>query len=359
MLRDSPFCLPITATIRETIASIDRNNKGIVLIVDAEHRLLGTITDGDVRRAILAGANIDSPIEALLAKKLDGKYSKPITAAVSATSAELLHLMHTHRVYQIPLVDTEGRIRQLVTMNDLLPEEELPLRAVVMAGGFGARLKPLTDAVPKPMLPVGGRPLLERVIHQLSRSGIRRLHLTTHYKKEVIAEHFGDGAEHGVAIQYVEEGEPLGTAGVLGLVEAGHEPLLVINGDILTEVDFAAMHRFHCEHEALMTVGVCAYEISVPYGVVEIDGVHVSGVVEKPVQRCFINAGIYLLDPEACRMVPHGQASDMPDLINTLIAEGKRVISFPIHEYWLDIGHYSDYERAQEDVKNGKFCNVR
>jgi NDP-sugar pyrophosphorylase family protein len=200
------------------------------------------------------------------------------------------------------------------------------------------------------MLPVGDRPLLERIIEQLREAGIRHVNLTTHYRADAIAAHFGDGREHGVEIEYVPEERPLGTAGALGLVEAD-EPILVMNGDILTRFDFRAMHRFHDEHGAHMTVAVRPYEARVPYGLVEIDGGRVSGISEKPLVRGFVNAGIYLIDPEVRRFVEPGEALDMPQLIERLVAEDLSVVGFPLREYWLDIGHLADYERALADAE--------
>ena len=204
------------------------------------------------------------------------------------------------------------------------------------------------------MLSVGGRPLMEVILEQLRQVGIRRVNLATHYKGEMISEHFGDGKDFGVEIRYVEEDQPLGTAGALSLMGESHEPILVMNGDILTRVDFRAMLEFHRNHQADMTVAVRRYEFSVPYGVVESDGVAVIGISEKPVVQHLINAGIYLLNPEVCQLIPKGQRYDMPDLITRMVGEGQRVISFPVHEYWLDIGRVEDYRRALNDIKSGK-----
>lgn len=200
------------------------------------------------------------------------------------------------------------------------------------------------------MLPVGGRPLLERIVEQLRDAGIARVNLTTHYRADVIADHFGDGSAHGVEIEYVSEEHPLGTAGALGLVESA-EPVLVMNGDILTRVDFRAMHRFHEEHHADMTVAVRAYQTHVPYGVVELEGSRIRSVTEKPLVRGFVNAGIYLVDPEVRSFVEPGERVDMPQLIDRLLAGDRTVVGFPLREYWLDIGDRADYEQALRDVE--------
>jgi dTDP-glucose pyrophosphorylase/CBS domain-containing protein len=343
-------------SIRQAIACIDRNRRGIVLVVDGEQRLLGTITDGDVRRAMLAGVDLKAPVSALLARKLNSAYATPVTAPVGTEPEQLVQFMLERAVQQLPLLDEVGRVAGLVTLDELLPRETLPLSAVVMAGGYGTRLQPLTEDVPKPMLPVGERPLMERIIEQLRAAGIRHVSVTTHYKPETIVEHLGDGRRFGVQINYVNEVQPLGTAGALGLMETSKEPLLVINGDIVTQLNFRAMFDFHREHRADMTVGVRKYEFQVPYGVVEAEGVEISRLVEKPSLGFFINAGIYLLEPITHRYIPNGRRFDMTDLIECLLADGRKVVSFPIREYWLDIGQHTDYEQAQDDLRNGRIC---
>jgi NDP-sugar pyrophosphorylase family protein len=264
--------------------------------------------------------------------------------------------MQTKSLRHIPLLDGEGRVVDLVLLSELVEQPRLPLSAVVMAGGYGVRLRPLTKNIPKPMLPVGDRPLMEWTIEQLRAIGIRHVNVTTHYKPEIIVEHFGDGRQFGVEINYVDEERPLGTAGALGLMKSPTGPLLVINGDILTQLDFRAMFDFHREYRADMTVGVRKYEFQVPYGVVETEGVAISRLVEKPSLGFFVNAGVYLLEPIIHRYVPSGCHLDMTDLIGQLLADGRNVISFPIQEYWLDIGQHGDYEQAQEDLRNGRIC---
>jgi NDP-sugar pyrophosphorylase family protein len=228
------------------------------------------------------------------------------------------------------------------------------LEAVIMAGGKGARLRPLTEDLPKPMLPVGGRPLMERIVEQLQQAGIRQVNVMTHYKPEKIIQHFGDGRDYGVELSYVNEDLPLGTGGALGLLTPPRETQLVINGDILTQVDFKAMLTFHQDNKADMTVAVSHYEIMVPYGVVECEGAQIRSLKEKPQLGFFVNAGIYLLEPSVYKFIPNGQYFNMTDLIRWLLDAGETVVSFPIREYWLDIGEYSDYMKAQNDVENGK-----
>jgi len=331
---------------------IEKNAQGVALVVDDERRLIGVVTDGDIRRAILASLDLDMPVQDLLQHKAETVSPESLTAPVGTPDAELLQLMNQHGMRHIPLLDSEDRVADLALLTDLVKGYELPMSAVIMAGGFGTRLRPLTDGLPKPMLPVGDKPLMELVVDQLRSAGIRRVNVSTHYKAEAITDHFGDGKQFGVEIHYVEEKHPLGTAGAIGLLDASDEPLLVVNGDILTQVNFRAMLDFHREQNADMTVAVRQHEYRVPYGVVETRGGEITGIEEKPLIRHFINAGIYLLSPEACRSIPVDQSFDMPDLIKMLLAEGRRVASFPIHEYWLDIGEHADYQQAQADAQN-------
>ena len=335
-----------TYSVREVMEQIDRSGKGIALVLDASQHLLGTITDGDIRRAILNGIDLDTSVEQLLAQR-----EGPLTAPIGTSDSTLLHLMNESGVRQIPLIDENDRVVDVMLLSDLVKELELPIRAIVMAGGLGTRLRPLTDTLPKPMLPIGSRPLLELIVEGLKESGIRRLNVATHYKGEIISEHFKDGQDFGVEITYVKEDQPLGTVGALSLLEDSEDPLLVINGDILTRVDFREMLNFHREHKADLTIAVRQYEFNVPYGVVESDGVFVKGISEKPTVRQFINAGIYLLNPSVRRLVPNQQQYDMPDLIHRILSEGRQVVCFPVREYWLDIGIEDHYLQAQSDME--------
>lgn len=341
----------VTYTLRECIAAIDKTGKGIVLVVDGRQRLLDTVTDGDIRRAILAGEDLSLSVQKLLERRASALYPQPVTAPVGMPDAELLRLMNEHTIRQIPLLDDHRRVVDIALLNDLVKEYELPLTAVVMAGGYGTRLRPLTEDTPKPLLPVGDRPLMEHIMDQLRKAGIQHVKIATNFMHEKIKEHFGDGREFGVDIDYITEDRPMGTAGALSLMKTPEQPMLVINGDILTGVDFRAMLAFHREHDADLTVGVRQYDLKVPYGVIESDGVYIKQIREKPLYTFFINAGIYLLEPRAYRFIPIEKHFDMTDLIERLIAEGRSVVNFPIIEYWLDIGCTEDYEQAQKDLE--------
>lgn len=338
--------------VLEAIAQMDRNRLGIVLVVDGEGKLVGTVTDGDVRRGILAKLDLRQPIEVLLARKAGTCYARPITAPMGADRSHYLSLLREHNILHLPLVDAQQRVAALVSLDEFLPDQTLSLQAIVMAGGAGSRLHPLTEDLPKPMLRIGDRPLLEIIIGQLRDAGIKQVKVTTHHKQEKIAAHFGDGSQLGVSLSYLEEDRPLGTVGSLGLLETPEETTLVMNGDILTQVDFRAMLAFHHEHRADLTVAVRHYELKVPYGVIECDGPVVRTLSEKPAIGFFVNAGIYLLEPSVYRFIPTGQRFDMTELIQRLLAEGRAVVSFPVREDWMDIGQIADYQQAQEYAKN-------
>ncbi len=337
-------------SLREILRIINENTSGIALLVDDEKRLVRAITDGDIRRAILNGAAIDDTVESL-GSVLEGR--DPTVATTADSPATMRQLMLRDKINQLPIVDHRYHVVGLVLLNDLLLGEAPPVNAVVMAGGFGTRLRPLTEDLPKPMLKVGDQPLLERIIGQLSTAGINNVSVTTHYLPEVIRQHFGDGHEFGVKMNYVHEEAPLGTAGALRLIERPDGPLVVMNGDILTNIDFRSMHAFHAENEAELTVAVRPYEVYIPYGVVESTGPLLDRVVEKPTYQYFVNAGIYLLSPSAFDYLGDDGRLDMTDLVDLMVKNGRPVANFPIAEYWLDIGQISDYERAQRDVAQG------
>jgi len=335
------------ATITQAIARLDKAGTGALLLCGEDRKLQGLLTDGDVRRAILNGTSLNVPCSSIASQK-------PLQAAPAISQKEALHLMNSHDVNHLPLVDGDGRITGFVLRKDLVTEKQLELSAVIMAGGYGTRLRPLTEHVPKPMLPLGDRPLLELTIEQLRKAGIRRVNVTTHYLADHIVDHFGNGQSFGVDLNFFTEDHPLGTAGGLKLIDKTDEPMLVLNGDILTDVSYKDFLTYHRSHRADVTVAVRRYEMQVPYGVVECDGPSVRGLKEKPDVSFLVNAGMYLIEPVVFGYIPDGKRFDMPDLIQRLLDEGRSVVSYPILEYWLDIGKLSDYQRAQEDVKNGR-----
>jgi dTDP-glucose pyrophosphorylase len=347
----------MTDSVHRVLSAINSTGDGIALVVDDEKRLLDTITDGDIRRALLeklGSISLESKISDLFSSK-NKKVKKPLTLPVSSSREKIIKVMKQHSIRHLPLVDADNRVVDLALLKHFVDEPMDELDAVVMAGGFGTRLQPLTTHTPKPMLPVGGKPLLEHIIDQLKSSGIENINISTFYHGDKIQNHFGDGESSGVNIGYLTEENPLGTAGALKQLDGKAEnPMLVMNGDILTNVDFKAMHKWHQENSAILTVAVYKYELQVPYGVVECRGGYINRLVEKPKQSFFINAGIYLLSPEALEYIPAGRFFNMTDLIEVLRIEGEKVAAFPIHEYWLDIGKHDDYQKAQDDVNSGK-----
>jgi dTDP-glucose pyrophosphorylase/CBS domain-containing protein len=336
-----------TASITEAIARLDKAGTGALLLCANDQTVCGLLTDGDIRRAILQGRPMDASCGTISSPT-------PVVAPHSIRAGEALHLMNQHDINHLPVVDAENRVVEFLLRKDLAADVRMDLSAVIMAGGYGKRLLPLTESLPKPMLPVGDRPLLELTIEQLRRSGIRDVNLTTHYLPDSIINHFGDGEGFGVRLNYLKEDHPMGTAGGLKQMNRPDGPFLVINGDILTGVPFEEMLVYHRKHGAVLTVGVRKYDMQVPFGVVECEDVRITKLQEKPSFSFFINAGTYLLEPSAYDYIPEGRPFDMTDLIQKLLEVGKPVVSFPIIEYWLDVGRHEDYRQAQEDVLKGR-----
>jgi dTDP-glucose pyrophosphorylase len=335
------------AMIAAAIQQLDYAGTGALVLCTEDRKLCGLLTDGDIRRAFLRGVPFERPCSEICTRQ-------PQTATRMATNEDILALMNRQDVNHIPVVDGEGHILNLVLRRDLTPTAEEDASAVIMAGGFGRRLLPLTKDVPKPMLRVGGRPLMEITIERLRKAGFRHVNVTTHHLSDRITRHFGDGSAFGVELHYVSEEEPLGTAGGLRLTCELNGPLLVINGDILSDVDFQNILAFHQEHHADLTVGVHRQAVEIPYGVVECDGPYVRAIREKPSWEVLVNAGIYMLEPGVRHFIPPTARFDMTDLIARLIAAGRKVVSFPIVEYWIDIGVLAQYEQAQADYTEGK-----
>ncbi len=333
------------ATVRDAISAIDQGGNEIALVVDADRRLIGTVSDGDVRRALLNGVTVDDGIEAVV-------HAEPVAAAAGSDAATLLRLMTTHAIEQIPLLDDGGRPVDLATLRELV-QETVDTPVVVMAGGQGLRLRPLTQGTPKPMLPVGAdeRPLLETTLSQIADAGFRRVVIALNYRGQTIEGHFGDGSEIGLDISYVRETTTLGSAGALKLARDDLDrPFIVMNGDLLTNVNLGALVRFHKHDRNAITIGVRQYVLQVPYGVVELTGTRVTELREKPTVAFYVNAGVYAVEPSAVELLGSDITEfDMTDMIDAALAADLRVGSFPIREYWLDIGQLSDYERAQED----------
>lgn len=335
--------LLINATLKEAIKAIDVGHVQIAFVVDANKRLMGTITDGDIRRALLRGESLNTPVEKIMFRCFR---ALPATA----TEEEALALMRRETLHQIPALDEQGRVVRLFLLEELIKPTKRPNQVVIMAGGEGKRLRPLTQDCPKPMLRVGGKPLLEIILEQCIDSGFQHFYFSVNYLKNKIKDYFGDGSRWHIHIDYLEESQPLGTGGALSLLPVNPTfPLLVLNGDVLTRVDFSRMLQFHEEQQASATICVREHTTQIPYGVVRMDDLNVLTLEEKPVLSHYINAGIYLLDPVLLDLVPQDRFLHLPTLLEKAIQHQHRVIAFPIHEYWLDVGHPETLERANGD----------
>lgn len=331
------------STICRALEVIDSGAMKIALVVDANQKLMGTISDGDIRRAILKGVGLDALIE--------GFYNaNPITCGINDSREKILQLAAAKKVYQIPVVDNDGCIVGVTEIDEMLQPAGRSNKVVLMAGGLGTRLSPLTDSIPKPMLHVGTKPILETIIENFAKYGYRDVVLSVSYKSHVIEEHFGDGEAFGVKISYVHETKRMGTAGALSLMrDQLSEPFFVMNADLLTNVNFEHLHDYHESHNAMATMAVREYDFQVPYGVVNISDSKIISIEEKPTQKFYVSGGIYMLNPESLELIPNDQFFDMPSLFDTMISKGANALSFPIREYWLDIGRMSDYEKANSE----------
>jgi len=337
-------CIPLTATIGEAIRTIEESFAQIALVVNGDH-LCGTLTDGDIRRAMLKGMALGDLASAAM-------NPSPKTAFLGDSRELLAARMRQFHVRQMPIVDSFGALTGLEVVDDLMAPAVMENRVVIMAGGFGKRLSPLTDDCPKPMLLIGGCPILETVLLNLAGYGFRKYSIAVNYKAEMIMDYFGDGSRWGVSIDYLRESKPLGTAGALGLLkERPEQPIVLMNGDILTKVNFNHLLDFHATQESLATMCVRDYQYQVPYGVVKIDGYQILEIQEKPTQKFFVNAGIYALDPGVIDLIPADEPIDMTDLFDKVMAAKLQHAVFPIREYWLDVGRHSDLNRAEAEFE--------
>ncbi|MGD9499336.1 MAG: nucleotidyltransferase family protein [Halothiobacillus sp.] len=337
--------LRVSDSLHRAIEVIDQGAKQIALVLDDDGRLIGTVTDGDIRRGILRHLSLEAPVSEVM-------NAKPRSLAAGYSRAEALQLLGSAQVLQVPIVDRDGKLVGLETMTDLMKRPRLENPVFLMAGGFGTRLRPLTDSCPKPMLKVGGKPMLEHILQDLIDYGFYRFYISVHYLREQVIDHFKDGSRFGVSIQYIHEDTPLGTAGCLGLLprDAVQRPIIVVNGDIMTRVNYEALLQDHDRHTPAATVCTRQYDFQVPYGVIEHEDQRITNITEKPTQHFFVSAGIYVLAPQVVHSMAADTRVDMPDLLKSEITAGRSVRMFPVHEYWLDIGRMNDFELAQNDA---------
>ncbi|MCC5831198.1 MAG: nucleotidyltransferase family protein [Phycisphaeraceae bacterium] len=336
-------CIPLKSSILEAIAIIDRAAMGLGLVVDPHHRLHGTITDGDVRRGLLRGVGMDQPVAEIM-------NPMPIVAEQDENRDVVMTRMREKSIRHMPVVDGLGRLIDVWLLDQLARTAGPDNWVVLMAGGQGMRLRPLTEDLPKPLLAVGERPILQTILEGLIDAGFRRFFFSVNYKAEMIESIFGNGENWGVEIQYLRECEPLGTAGSLRLLpETPTRPLLVMNADLLTRVDYVKLLDFHTLHKAAATMCVRGYDLEVPYGVVRTDEHHLVGIEEKPRRQFLVNAGIYVLNPDVLELIPSGGHMDMTALFEQVRETGRPATVFPIREYWMDIGRMDDFQQANQD----------
>ncbi|KJS66612.1 MAG: alcohol dehydrogenase [Peptococcaceae bacterium BICA1-7] len=332
-------------SLRDVIHKIDESAMQIALVVDLKKRLIGTISDGDIRRAIMKGLSLEETASNIM-------NTDPTVVTLGVSMEQIQFIMKTKVLRRIPIVDDEGVVRGLALLEALFESNKRENWVVLMAGGKGTRLAPLTDESPKPLLHVGEQPILETILESFTHLGFQKFFISVNYKSYMIEDYFGDGSKWGVSISYLREDTPLGTAGALSLLpEIPKTPLIVMNGDLLTKVNFLSMLDFHREQKSIATMGVREYDFHVPYGVVNVNGFTIEGIEEKPVNKFFVNAGIYVLEPLCLQMLPANQYYDMPVLFGQIIEQGHTAKAFPIREYWLDIGCPNDFKRANGDYR--------
>ncbi|MCG3701773.1 nucleotidyltransferase family protein [Aliarcobacter butzleri] len=335
--------LNINSTIKEALQIIDNGALQIALVVDENDILIGTLTDGDIRRGLLKGLDLNSSIESII-------FKMPTIVKISDTKEEILKMALSKKLHQIPIVDEKGRILGIQEIEELIKPKNKTNKVILMVGGLGTRLRPLTETTPKPMLKVGNKPILQTIVEKFAEYGYTNIIMCVNYKSHMIQDYFGDGKEFGVNIEYVLENQRMGTAGALSLLkDKPKEPFFVMNGDLLTNVNFEHLHNYHLSTNSIGTMCVREYDFQVPYGVVNIKDSKIISIEEKPTHKFFVSAGIYMLSPEVLEYIPENQFYDMPTLFEKIISKGKNTISFPLREYWLDIGRIEEYKKANEE----------
>lgn len=342
----NPYFLKPEATLKEAFNTIENTYGHLAIILDKNNKLIGLVTDGDIRRGLLNGLDLNSEVSNVMTKNMIF-----LKSDINSLKSTAISLMHKHDIKQIPILNCQGEVVNLFLMKDFNNNilNEFPY-VVIMAGGLGSRLLPLTEKTPKPMLKVGGKPLLEIVLSQCIRAGLKNYYFAVNHLKDKIIEYFGDGSKWGVSIKYLKETKPLGTAGALQLLPNKIEtPLLVLNGDVLTNLNIINLIDFHTKHGASATICVREHIETIPYGVISLNGEEVLGIREKPSFRHYVNGGVYVLNPEIIKLINKGMKMDMPDLINSAKENLTKVIAYPIHEYWLDVGLPETFNQAKQE----------
>lgn len=343
------FLVKATDSIHEVIRIIDKNKTGIALVTSDNGELIGTVTDGDIRRCMISGCDFKNKCADIMNKN-------PITATKSDTKSKLHKLIKQHRIRHIPIIDENRVPFDLYDTHNFFNHYQDKNIAVIMAGGEGTRLRPITNNMPKPMIKIGDQPLLEQIIKKLEKNNFKKIYITVNYMAESIENYVGDGKEFGVQIEYIRETKKLGTAGALSLIETDSDkPFLVMNGDVITEINFSSLLEFHKIHRSALSMAATVYKVNIPYGVVNLANYFVTKIEEKPLKRFFCNAGIYMIDQEVIEMIPKNGYYDMTDLVTQTLKSGLPVMAFPVHEKWIDIGNKEDLEKAMQDWKDNNF----
>ena len=333
-------------TIREAIKAIDIGNLQLAIVVDKNRKLLGTLTDGDIRRGILSGLDIDSNIKGIY-------FRSPLVATLAESKKEIIQKALDRKIHQVPIIDENNHVIDIRQIEELIKPRKKSNKVVLMVGGLGTRLKPLTEKVPKPLLKVGNKTILETILSKLLDYGYKDILMCVNYKSDMIQEFFGDGSKFGVSIEYILEEKRMGTAGALSLLkDKVSEPFFVMNGDLLTDINFENIYNFFVSNEADALMCVREYEFQIPYGVVNTDNIEINSIQEKPSHKFFVNAGIYMLSPEVLKYVPKNEFYNMTTLFEQLIEKHRKVISFPHEGYWMDIGRFEEYEKANTEFNN-------
>ena len=333
--------------IREALVQLNKVHSlaMTLFVIDSNGILMGTITDGDIRRGLIAGAELSSPVDDVM--HIDYRYVK------SRHDVKNLKMMREQNIPLIPIINNN---RHLIGVIDLSRRKtSLPIDAVLMAGGKGERLRPLTLTCPKPLLKIGNKAIIDQNIENLVEHGVKNISVTVNYLKEQLIEHYARPLENGVKVECVAEEKFFGTIGALKLVKEFHnDTILVMNSDLLTNIDYEDFYLHFQEHDAMMSAAAIPYTISVPYGIFDLDGRNIKSVQEKPVYNLYANAGIYLIRKEALRYIPEKRVFNATDLIDTLASDGQTVIRYPLSGLWIDIGTPEEYRKAQELVKHLK-----
>ncbi len=338
--------LPIDSTIQEAISNLDMVAIKIILVLNKQGVLEGTISDGDIRRGLLRGLSLSSSIESIV-------HRDAFVVPPGLNRETVLQLMTANKIQQIPIVDQDQKVIGLHLWDEITIPTERPNLMIIMAGGRGTRLLPHTQNCPKPLVMVGDKPMLEHIIERAKSEGFKYFLITIHYLGHMIEDYFGNGERFGVNIEYLRETSPLGTAGALGFLQPKPEmPFVVTNGDVITDVRYGELLDFHNRHDATGTMAVRIHEWQHPFGVVQTNGIDIVGFEEKPVARTHINAGVYALAPEALDCMKQGESCDMPSLFERLQDRGLRTVAYPMHEPWLDVGRPDDLKAAAGSISN-------